>query len=263
MKTLALFLLLFTLWSCEKESSIFNDDDIRNADKQSNERIAVAPEAILYIVPTIHPSEKITIGWNLPSNNYLVSLVIKNEWDGMIVNPGLMEILPVEVSLPTTGTYSITINYKSQIDLYAQSETVYYHYDASNPFNSGIVNGIQKPQCQHDFSNFRSYAVMQITKGSPYIANFDISYTGNANYKAVLTDMEGHKLAEQNLVNPYPSSRVDTTLQFKLYTVGAFTLKIYSNDCTTQDLCTDYLYLNFHNTVIYATGDIEYFIESK
>lgn len=147
-----------------------------------------------------------------------------------------MEILPIEVSLPTTGTYSITMSYRSSMDWYTRSVVIYYHYDASNPFASGVVSEVQKPQCSHDFSGLRNYAVMKITKGyGLYTANFDVSYTGNANYKAVLFDSEGRKLAERSLVNSYPSSSVDTTLSFDLYTVGSFVLKIYSNDCNLQN----------------------------
>ena len=261
MKVFVLCFSLLLLWSCEKTSSVLDEECVQVADRQSKERIV--GDASLYIVPAVHPSEKITIGWSLPDRCYLTSLVIKNEWDGVSVNPGLMEILPVEVSLPTTGTYSITMSYKSPTDSYENSVVIYYHYDASNPFASGLVSEVQKPQCSHDFSGLRNYAVMKITKGyGLYTANFDVSYTGNANYKAVLFDSEGRKLAERSLVNSYPSSSVDTTLSFDLYTVGSFVLKIYSNDCNLQNLCTDYLYINFHNTVIYAMGDIEYFSSS-
>lgn len=262
MKVFVLFFSLLILWSCEKASSVFDEESIQVADKQSSERLV--RDVSLYVVPALHPSEKISIGWDLPSGYHLSSLVIKNEWDGCTVDPGLMEIVPIEVCLPTTGTYSITMSYRGSMDWYTKSVVIYYHYDASNPSASRVVNEVQKPQCSHDFSGLRSYAVMQITKiNDSYIANFDISYTGNANYKAVLFDSEGRKLAERSLVNLYPSSNVDTTLSFHLYTVGSFVLKIYSNDCDLQDLCTNYLYINFHNTVIYAMGDIEYFMSSR
>ena len=260
MKTFVLLFSLVILWSCEKDLAVLPDNDPEVANKQANARVASA-EASLYIVPAIHPSERIAIGWDLPSNAYLLSLVIKNEWDGSIVSPGLLELLPVEVSLPSTGTYSITLNYKDRIGIDIKSVTMYYHYDASNPSVSGVVSGVQKPECNHDFSGLKPYAVVQIIQNyGYYTAIFDISYTGNANYKAIVTDVNGNQIGkQQDLVNRYPTSRVDTTLYFKLYTVGAFTFKIYSKDCRLQNLCTDYRYINFQNVIIYAMGDIEYF----
>lgn len=260
MKTFVLLFSLVILWSCEKDLAVLPDNDLETANKQADARVA-SDEASLYIVPAIHPSERIAIGWDLPSNAYLLSLVIKNEWDGSIISPGLLELLPVEVSLPSTGTYSITLNYKDRIGIDIKSVTMYYHYDASNPSVSGVVSGVQKPECSHDFSGLRPYAVVQIIQNyGSYTAIFDISYTGNANYKAIVTDVNGNQIGEQqDLVNRYPTSQVDTTLYFELYTVGAFVFKIYSKDCELQNQCTDYRYINFHNTVVYPMGDIEYF----
>lgn len=260
MKTFVLLFSLVILWSCEKDLAVLPDNDLETANKQADARVA-SDEASLYIVPAIHPSERIAIGWDLPSNAYLLSLVIKNEWDGSIISPGLLELLPVEVSLPSTGTYSITLNYKDRIGIDTKSVTIYYHYDASNPSASGVVSGVQKPECSHDFSGLRPYAVVQIIQNyGSYTAIFDISYTGNANYKAIVTDVNGNQIGgQQDLVNRYPTSQVDTTLYFELYTVGAFVFKIYSKDCELQNLCTDYRYINFHNTVVYPMGDIEYF----
>lgn len=142
MKTFVLLFSLVILWSCEKDLAVLPDNDLETANKQADARVA-SDEASLYIVPSIHPSERIAIGWDLPSNAYLLSLVIKNEWDGSIISPGLLELLPVEVSLPSTGTYSITLNYKDRIGIDIKSVAMYYHYDASNPSVSGVVSGVQ------------------------------------------------------------------------------------------------------------------------
>lgn len=260
MKTLVLFLSLLLLWSCERETSVLNDLGQNAAGKQANERIAPY-DAVLSLIPPIHPDGTLSIRWNLPSGNKLLSMAIKNEWNGQGVDPGMLEIQPLTVRLPSTGTYSITIKYRGLTDLNAKSETAYYHYDASNPSDCGIVNGVQKPECNHDFSGFRNYTIMQITRnGSSTTAKFDISCSGYANFRAVLVDSKGNKLAEQNIVNPYPTGAKNETLEFQLYTVGSFTLKIYSNECNLQNSCTNYLYINFNNTVVYPMGDIEYFI---